>query len=354
MSLKKAYCPHCHTANDRYHIFEVNAEADVCYCPHCMAKLNPNEAIRAYDVFIEKKITKANLILYSAIDFEKAYGMFAHILEIDAHNVDALYGRLLSLLYMSTLRKAKFKDFVLLFDEEKSLFHEEKNASSYFAFLGHVLCAVNEYDFLFRHRLMIHQYFYDIDCIKLYFSHLQDMHDLKQDIYEEYRYLESQKKPHPDLKVAMKNLEASIQDKNIELTKRWLTIDGYSYGYVGVSERGDVLLGRSDRQNKIKISHYSPKALREENAKKGRKLIKDHVYPNNLTLYRLMKVMLPLAIVFFAFFVFDVLGVIIAHQHFDDVIFIILMCASFCLALVSLIFFIFSHQKLEKRHRLIN
>ena len=36
--LKKAYCPKCKATNELYPIFDVNPEADVCYCPHCMSE----------------------------------------------------------------------------------------------------------------------------------------------------------------------------------------------------------------------------------------------------------------------------------------------------------------------------
>lgn len=352
MSLKKAFCPYCHTSEEKYQIFDVNAEAEVCYCPHCMAKLEPAEAIKAYDNFINKKINQAKIILYSAIDFERAYEMFAHILEIDPTNVEGLYGRLLSLLYMSTLRRTRFKDFMLLFDEEKSLFREKNNAESYLSFLNRIANAVNEYDVLFRKRIMIHQYFYDIDCIKLYFSHIQDMHDLKADLKEEVTFLFNQNPNNKGIKDALSGIEKSIKTKDIELTKKWLTADGYSYGYVGMSNTNDVLLGRQDKQNVVKIAHYHPKALMEDKAKNGHRLIHDEVYPNNLFWYRLMKVSLPLLISFLILAIGAGVGAIFVRVQPYFAILISVTCIFFGVAVLFLILFLVSYQKLDKRHRL--
>lgn len=352
MSLKKAYCPICHPSDEKYHIFDVNADAEVCYCPHCMAKLIPADAIKAYELFINKKINKANNILFSAIDFPKAYSLFAQVLEYDAFNHDALYGRLLSLLYMSTLRHPRFKDFMLLFQEEKETFHKAENRSSYFLFLSRVLHAINEYDVAFRKRITISQYFYDIDCIKLYFSHVKDIYDIKMDIRQEILFLQSKDKECQDYAVSLTFLDKSIKVKDLEMTKRWLTADGYSYGYVGKGEMGDVLLGRSDQQNVVKINHYHPKALYEDKAK-GKKLIKDNVFPNNLFTFHVKNVAFPLMIIFAVLTLAMVVMCIIEKDLACFPYILGLTILIFFAGIVCLIAFLVAFRKLARRHRLV-
>ena len=46
MALKKGFCTHCKGDED-LRIFDVNKDAEVCYCPHCMAAMPPKEAIAA-------------------------------------------------------------------------------------------------------------------------------------------------------------------------------------------------------------------------------------------------------------------------------------------------------------------
>lgn len=63
-TLKKAYCTHCKTENELNRIFEVNPDAEICYCPFCMTELKPKEAIDDYNYFISQKVLKANRLLY--------------------------------------------------------------------------------------------------------------------------------------------------------------------------------------------------------------------------------------------------------------------------------------------------
>ncbi len=353
MGLKKAYCTHCRTSDEKERVFEVNSEAQVCYCPRCMTELVPSEAINAFDTFIDREIKKANTILYSAIHFEKAYSLYAAILDLDRDNVEAHFGRLLSLVYMSTLRRNHFQDFILLLNEEKSLFRLVNNEALYLAFLGRVCRAVDEYYHLFRKKVIIHHYFYDIDCIKIYFKNLSDIHELKSQILKEYLFLKS-RQDQPNINHAIDSLEKTIKAQTEEMNKKWLTADGYSYGYVGLSQYGDVLLGRSDKQNAIKIAHYHPRALHQDKVSRNKHLIKDSVYPNNLPMYRLKHFSLPLTICFFLLSAACAIGYFIFQTALLNIVFLAAGVSLLAVSSAFLILYLYSHYKLRKRHRLIS
>ena len=353
MALKKAYCTHCHVDDDKDRIFEVNSDAEVCFCPRCMTQYVPSIPINAYEAFIAKQINQADRNLFSAIGYYKSYLMYARILELDPDNVHALFGRLLALIYMSSLRKTHFQNVVLLLNEEKDIFRKVSNEKVYLAFLHRVCHALDEYFVLFRKKLITHHHFYDVDCIKLYFKNLNDIQKLKSLILKEYCFIQAR---HDDseVKLAITSLEKSISSQSEEMNKKWITADGYTYGYVGTSESGDLLLGRSDKINTVKIARYQPKALLHERTNKKNRLIKDQVFPNFLPLYRLEKVSLPMAIALFVLSIISLICTLAFQTATLNQILIVVTCALLASAIAFLGAYFFSLNRLVKRQRLIS
>ncbi|MFA6675745.1 MAG: hypothetical protein WCS49_02595 [Bacilli bacterium] len=353
MALKKAYCTHCHVGDEKDRIFEVNSDAEACFCPRCMTQYIPSIPIAAFESFIAKQINQADKNLFSAIDYYKSYVMYAHVLELDPNNIRALFGRLLALIYMSSLRKTHFQNVVLLLNEEKDIFRKTSNEKLYLGFLHRVCNALDEYYVLFRKKLITHHYFYDVDCIKLYFKNLSDIQKLRTFILKEYRFIQA-RHDEPDVKLAIASLEKSISSQSEEMNKKWLTADGYAYGFVGTSQSGDLLLGRSDIINTVKIARYRPKALLHERTNRKNKLINDQVFPNFLSLYRLEKVSLPTTIILFVLSIISLICTLTFLSTSFYQILVVVTCLLFTCATGFLFAYIFSLYRLVKRHRLIS
>lgn len=353
MALKKAYCTHCHVSDEKERIFEVNSDAEACFCPRCMTQYIPSIPIKAFELFIAKQINQADRNLFSAIGYYKSYLMYARILELDPNNTHALFGRLLALIYMSTLRKTHFQNVGLLLNEEKDIFRKVSNEKLYIAFLHRVCYALDEYFVLFRKKLITHHYFYDIDCIKLYFKNLNSIQKLKTLILKEYHFIQT-RHDQPEIKLAIASLEQSISSQSEEMNKKWITADGYTYGYVGTSESGDLLLGRSDKINAVKISRYHPKALLHERAERKNKVIKDQVFPNFSYLYRLEKISLPTMIVLFVLGIISLMCTFAFQTTAFYQMFVIVTSVLFAGAIAFLGAYFFSLYRLVKRHRLIS
>lgn len=353
MALKKAYCTHCHVSDEKERIFEVNSDAEACFCPRCMTQYIPSIPIKAFELFIAKQINQADRNLFSAIGYYKSYLMYARILELDANNTHALFGRLLALIYMSTLRKTHFQNVGLLLNEEKDIFRKVSNEKLYIAFLHRVCYALDEYFVLFRKKLITHHYFYDVDCIKLYFKNLSDIQKLKAFILKEYHFIQT-RHDEPDVNLAIASLEKSISSQSEEMNKKWITADGYAYGYVGTSQSGDLLLGRSDKINTVKIARYKPKALLHERTNRKNKLIKDQVFPNFLPLYRLEKISLPTMIILYVLSIIGLICTLAFLSTTFNQILVVVTCLLFTCATGFLFAYIFSLYRLVKRHRLIS
>ncbi len=353
MALKKAYCTHCHVSDEKDRIFEVNSDAEACFCPRCMTKYVPSIPINAFEAFITKQINQADRNLFSAIGYYKSYVMYARVLEFDPNNIHALFGRLLALVYMSSLRKTHFQSVILLLNDEKEIFRKVSNEKMYLTFLHRVCYALDEYYSLFRKKLITHHYFYDVDCIKLYYKNLNDIEKLKAIILKEYYFIKA-RHDEPEVKLAIASLEKSVSSQREEMNKKWITADGYAYGYVGTSESGDLLLGRSDKLNTVKIAHYHPKALSHERSNKKNMLIKDQVFPNFLFLYRLEKISLPATIVLFILSIISLICTLVFQTTVLHQILVVVTCLMFAAAIAFLGAYFFSLYRLVKRQRLIS
>ena len=104
--LRKGFCKHCE-GEESLRIFNVNKDAEVCYCPHCMKEMQPKEAIKEYGELISYYLKKASKYLFESTEYLLAYQTFAHVIDLDDTIKVARFGRVLSLVYLSTLRTSK-------------------------------------------------------------------------------------------------------------------------------------------------------------------------------------------------------------------------------------------------------
>ena len=106
MALKKGFCTHCKGDED-LRIFDVNKDAEVCYCPHCMAAMSPKEAITNYNGLIANYLKHGSKALFDSTQYLEAYQTFAHIIDLNETIKVAHFGRIMSMVHLSTLRKSK-------------------------------------------------------------------------------------------------------------------------------------------------------------------------------------------------------------------------------------------------------
>ncbi|MCR5185220.1 MAG: hypothetical protein K6C32_03990 [Bacilli bacterium] len=349
-SLKRAYCTHCKTDNEMNRIFEVNPDANVCYCPYCMAELKPKEAIEDYKYFISTKLLKANRLLYQDTNFYVAYCAFAHIIEIDPKSVEARFGRISALIYMSTLRRSYFEDVITLTSQEASnYFRKLYNQERYLKMISKMNAAVDEYYRRFPKRVMYKDRFYDVKCVELYYTRLKEIITFKKFLLEEVDRIKG-KLENGKADAEYIAIEKSIKELEMFFASKTVILDGTRYQAVQANEKGELLLSSFEE----KLNPINPKRIGklDENDGKGH-LIKDKVYPDNTYIAKLVKISLPAMIAFIVLGIGALITYFVGPESLK-LLFLILMIVFFVFGLTSLILFIIWKTKLAKRRHLID
>ena len=348
--LKKAYCVYCKTDDELSRIFSVNPEAKVCYCPNCMVEQKPKDAIDEYNYFIATKLNKADQLLYRDTRFYDAYCAYAHIIEIDPLTIKARFGRIISLFYMSTLRKTHFTDATTLLEREaEQFFRKMKEQDHYAKFLGKVLNAIDEYQNRFIRRITYKERFCAFDCVELYFTRICEIIEVKKFIKNDLDKIVTKVQNRKINKIL-----STCADELEELQKVFkdpvATLDGNRYQVTNVFGPHQILINRLDEPTHP-IAHYKLYKI-NENEKKGR-LIKDKVYPDNSHLMALATSCIPIIVLFFGAATLFALVYILKLFNLGLIpLFIAIGC--FLVGLTSLIFFIVWKHKLSKRRHLID
>ena len=350
-SLKKAYCPHCKVENELDRIFEVSPDVEVCYCPNCMREYKPKDVIDNYNYFIANKITKAERLLYRDTKFYEAYCAFADIIEIDPSSCKARFGRILSLIYMSKLKKTNFANATLLLDNEADqYFRKMKEQTSYVKFLSRVNLALDEYTTRLHKILTIRERFYDEECVALYYQHLHEIIETKKVVLEELQ--KSWAKTSEDRTEKMiKNVEKSTNVLNTIFNGSVVTASGARYKVSKVVSPTKILVNKVDEKSNP-INHYVRYKL-NDNKKRGR-ILKDKVYPDNIHFTALIKVALPLFIVFYVIAFVSFFVAFFTKENAYDLYLYIGAGVSLLIALVWMVLFIVWKAQLSKRHHLID
>lgn len=348
--LKKAYCKYCKTDDELSRIFSVNPEAEICYCPNCMVELKPKEAIDEYNYFILQKTTKADRLLYRDTRFYDAYCAYARIIEIDPSIMHARFGRILSLLYMSTLRHTHFVDSMTLLEREaEQYFRKMKDQNHYAKFLSKALNAIDEYQNRFVKRITFKERFYSLDCAELYFTRLYEIIEAKKFIIGELSNLVVK---NPDEKIVrlISSSNIEIAELQRQFDKNVTTTDGNKYKVAKVISPYQILINRLDEQVTPFVRHKHYKL--NENEKKGR-LIKDDVYPDNSHLMMLITGIIPFITIFFSATIAAVLFYVFKWLDLG-LIPLFIAGGSFIIYIITLVLFIKWKHQLSKRRHLID
>ena len=292
MATKNGVCPYCEITRLQNRLFPVNPEASTVYCPHCMREINPKQAIDLYNEIIDKMVEKADNSLFVAVDPVLAYQQYADVLEVEPENSKALLGRILCLIYTSTIRKAYFTEAN---DLLSNISHKgSAGVETYVGFLKKINFALDEYDLALQKKLTFRGYFHDVDCIKVYFKRLTEIIKFKNDIYQKMVEI---KKDYVSQKneVFVDVLVHNIQEKDKFLKTPKYTVIGTGYKFKKINEDEAVVEELSEVIT-TKIYRYRQHTL-NENDKKGKTLIKNQVFKDYTPIIRAKNVS-----IYFAFF----------------------------------------------------
>ena len=309
MAFKKGFCTHCH-GDEKMRIFEVNKDADVCYCPYCTHAMRPYEAMDNYNWLISNYLKKASKALFETTDYLYAYQTFAHIIDLDETIKVAYFGRLLALVYLSTLRNGKMSHALLMHRQQARLFHYQETAISYFHFLWLLLDALDQYEVKMKKRLTNHGVFYDTDCVTLFLKRLEEIKNYKEFIANEANFfVESNKE---EFSAISNRLKKSQSEYTAIFKQKYIVADGNSYAFEGLDKNDNPIVNLCKPVPQQKLHHTKPANLYTKENKKSP--IRDDVYLNNATLSRLVSISVPVAIIL----LLVVIGGIIASFINDD------------------------------------
>lgn len=306
MALKKGFCTHC-KGDEKSRIFDVNKDAEVCYCPNCMAAMLPKEAITNYGALISHHLKVASRALFETTQYLLAYQTFAHVIDLNDSVKVAHLGRILSLVYLSTVRKGKITFAQALHKQDAAkLYRNQERANEYLNFLMLLLDALDIYENRLRRRITLHTQFYDMDCIITYLKRIDEIKDYKVYIADEAKLFLDTNEAFKDV---VDRVEASRSFYADVHKETFHTVDGYTCKFHKFDANGTPILSIKGEQKVDENGKPLPKKyiLFPDEGKKS--LIKDEVYLNKYALYRLESLSLPLAI---AVLIGSVAGLIIA------------------------------------------
>ena len=262
MAMKRGFCTGtgCNNREEVRRIFEVNSEAQFCYCPYCGKKYRPKVAIFNYEKRITKYNKKAKFFLMNVGEPLYAYNLFAYVLELESWNRTAKLGRLLSLAYLSTLRRNRFNEVRVLLELARDDVKETKTmANKYSNFLDNLNECASEYIDRVRKKLTFRNYFYNGDCLKLFFVNLRDTITLK-------RFLAGEYSANGDKREAQKTFD-EIKKLELAYNEVIYTVDGIDHSFTNFTKAGDPLISQGRKRIDTKLSKFRMSTL-DKNDKK--------------------------------------------------------------------------------------
>lgn len=334
MALKRGFCTHCQ-GDEIQRIFNVNREAEICYCPVCAHPMQPKDAIVNYRHLISHYLKKASRYLFETTEYLRAYQTFAHIIDIDDTIKVAYFGRILALVHLSTLRKSKIPFAMQMHKQQAAkMFHYQETANEYYHFLVLLLDALDIYEHKMKRRLTSRGVFYDVDCVVLYLKRVEEIKLYKRYLISEAEFFIDANKEHFQAIVDRIN---NSKDHYVNVFKEnYVTGDGNSYSFNEFGPNITPILTMQSIKNDQKVRHIKEEiSLYPKDNKKSP--IKDEVYQNNLPLFIFVSMSVPLAIIlFFAALTAVIIGVFAP----SEIVKMLLFIGAAILTSVSLMLFI--------------
>lgn len=345
MALKRGFCTHC-KGEEKVRIFDVNKEADVCFCPNCMAEMKPKDAIDNYRALISHYLKKASRALFESTQYLLAYQTFAHVIDLDETIRVARFGRVLSLVYISTLRKSKIS-FALALHRQEALkaFHYQETAKEYFYVLMLLIDALENYETRLKKRVSAHSVFYDMDCVLTYLKRIDEIRKYKEFIVTEAKFFIDNNKDYFGEVITRIDKHQEHYEKIYQ--ESYATADGYTYIFNRFDANGMPLVsiksGHPNYELRTKKIELNPK----DNKKSQ---IKDEIFLNNLPLSRLISASVPVAGFFFVVVLAAMIAFIIVQPIIFKVLFLFAAVGAAVIALVLVILRFSWKNNLKKKY----
>ena len=291
MALKKGFCTHCKGDED-LRIFDVNKDAEVCYCPHCMAAMSPKEAITNYNGLIANYLKHGSKALFDSTQYLEAYQTFAHIIDLNETIKVAHFGRIMSMVHLSTLRKSKIEFALALHRQEAPKWcHYAETVEEYYHFLLLLLDAFNSYQTRMKKRITTHSgIYYDMDCVILYLQRIKEIREYKEFVAQEAKFFVDNGKEQ--FKEIIDAVASNDHAYELAYNDRYVTADGYTYVFAGFDSNGLPLVSIKNSKPDVELRRHKIELYPKDNKKSP---IKDEVYPNKLPMFRLFMASIPAA-----------------------------------------------------------
>ena len=343
MATKKGLCPYCRSLRVDRRIFPVNPEASTCFCPTCMREIAPKKAIDDYIEYISQQLKIADKTLFVTCDPVLAYQQYASVIELEPKEAHALLGRILCLVYMGKVRKSYLKEALTLLEATS---YEGCDIADYVFFLKKINFALDEYDSSLQKKLTFRGFYYDIDCLRLYFTHFYDIILLKELLLEIVENIKSKYSSQQN-EVLINLLKHNVDEKHRLLRQEVYTADGVSYKFVKIAN-DQVELTKTNHDVDSRLSRYRLATL-DDNDKKNRR-IKDEVFKDYTRIQKAKNAALFFSILFFlAMGGFVAAAILFKKEQWFFYSFIAAAVVFFAFAVLFLINFLYWRYQLNKR-----
>ena len=299
MATKRGMCPYCKNHN----YFLVNPEAMSCFCGTNMHQISPAEAINKYNSYVDDLIAKANNTLEVVGNSDLAYQEYADVIELDDSVIYAYLGRILCLIYMSTVRKSHVNDArVLLETTADESFRKTSDFPMVIHFLKKIVKITEEYLEGVRKKLSLKTYFYDQKCLKLFLTRTNEVREFENSILE---IVTAIKKKFVNEKVdfLLNFLDELITNKELFLNDEHILVLGEHYQVSKIHKNGEVEISKiENKHTDTKLARYRLSTLDSSN--KNARYIKDEVFKDYTRIIRSRKIILFWFIFFYVAAVF--------------------------------------------------
>lgn len=293
MATKKGLCPYCTTHRVDRRIFPVNPEASTCFCPLCMKEMEPITAIEGYQELINKMLLKADNTLFVTCDPVLAYSEYAEVIELEPKEAHALLGRILCLIYMGKVRKSYLLEAYTLLENTP---YEGCNIDEFIFFLKKINFALDEYESSLQKKLTFRSYFFDVECLKLYWLCLHEIIKMKElilsiikDIKKDYRSSQCE--------IMANILEHNIEERKRVLHKDTYICDGSAYRYVKIYNDKVSIDNSPKKKIETHLNRYRLSSLNEDD--KHKRYIKDEIFKDYTKIVKSRKVAFVFSIILY-------------------------------------------------------
>ncbi len=301
------YCRHCRKGlSEKAHIFDVKNETEKVVCPNCGYELNFFDAKRDYDSLISHYLKLANNNLNYRFQFLSAYQTYAHILDIEPDNIDAIVGRMIALLYLSTVRKAYFKDVGELFIRESTHLCGDCNEyEQLLYFIKRVNAICRDYSKTIKRRLTATaKLYYDNYCVALYILRHIEIDNFINILLDKIsaikgEYVDSR------LTILIDKLKEQLTKNAFVYKTVYVTVRRGQYAFKNIDKNNVVTLTEVKKPSLVWNDKIEQKSLLD-NPNNAVARIKDDIFMsanNNTIMLRVWRSLLVLSIVLLIVFV---------------------------------------------------